>query len=148
MLGKVKLGGGLEAIHAATQVDLVSVEGEDLLFGEAPFNLNGEVGFLKLANPEAVSGEEEVTGQLHGERGSALGAAVGAEVVPQSTTDAQYVDAPMGLEALVFNGEDGLTEDGSEVVVTDHHAAFQREGANDRSEERRVGKECRSRWSP
>jgi hypothetical protein len=44
---------------------------------------------------------------------------------------AQDVDAPMRLEVLVFNGDDGLAQDRRKVVVIDHHAAFQREGADD-----------------
>ena len=45
--------------------------------------------------------------------------------------DAEDVDAPVGLEALVFNGDDGLAQDGGEVVVADHFAALQGEGADD-----------------
>ena len=37
----------------------------------------------------------------------------------------------MGLEVLVFDGDDGLAQDRSEVVVVDHDAALQRERADD-----------------
>ena len=43
----------------------------------------------------------------------------------------KHVDAPVRLEALVFNGDDGLAQDRRKVVVVDHHAALQREGADD-----------------
>ena len=39
--------------------------------------------------------------------------------------DAQDVDAPVGLEALVFNGDDGLAKDGGKAVVVDHLAPLQ-----------------------
>jgi hypothetical protein len=35
------------------------------------------------------------------------------------------------LEALVFNGDDGLAENRREVVVIDHNAALEGKGAND-----------------
>jgi hypothetical protein len=54
-----------------------------------------------------------------------------AEVVPGGTGDAKDVDAPMGREAFVFNGDDGLAKDGSEVVVVNDFAAFQSERADD-----------------
>ena len=46
-------------------------------------------------------------------------------------TDAQHVDAPVRLEALVFNGDDGLAQHRGKVVVVDHLAALQRKGADD-----------------
>ena len=40
-------------------------------------------------------------------------------------------------------------EDYSQIVQDDHRRRWQRgDWTDDRSEERRVGKECRSRWSP
>jgi enoyl-CoA hydratase/carnithine racemase len=41
----------------------------------------------------------------------------------------------------VFNAFD-------EAMIAELDAAFDELSADDRSEERRVGKECRSRWSP
>ena len=131
VLGEVELRGGLKAVHAAAQVDLVAVEGEDLLLGEGALDLDGEIGLLDLADGGAVGGEKEIARQLHGERGGALGAAVAAQVVPERAGDAEDVDAPVRLEALVFNGDDGLAQDRGKVVVVDHDAALQREGADD-----------------
>ena len=131
VLGKEILRGGLEAVHPAAQVNLVAVEGEDLLLGEGALNLDGEVGLLHLAHDGAVGGEKEIARQLHGERGSALRAAVRADVVPGGAGDAEDIDAPVRLEVLVFNGDDGLAQDGRKAVVADHLAALQREGADD-----------------
>ena len=131
VLGKEILRGGLEAVHAAAQVNLVAVEGEDLLLGEGALDLDGEVGLLNLAHDGAVGGEKKIARQLHGQRGSALRAAVDADVVPGGADDAEDVDAPVRLEVLVFNGDDGLAQDGRKVVVADHDAALQREGADD-----------------
>ena len=60
-----------------------------------------------------------------------LNAAVAAQVVPQGSGDAQDIDAPMGLEALVFNGDDGLAQDRRKVVVVDDHAPLEGKGTDD-----------------
>ncbi len=49
--------------------------------------------------------------------------------MPGGSGDAEDVDAPVGLEVLVFNGDNGLAKDGGEVVVVDDDAAFEGEGA-------------------
>ena len=52
-----------------------------------------------------------------------------------------------GLEQVDEGGDLYVTGDNTEVAVRGRNAKGDTEGA-DRSEERRVGKECRSRWSP
>ncbi len=131
VFGEEKLRGGFETVHAVAEVDLVAVKGEDLLLGEGALDLDGEIGFLHFAGGGALGGEEEVAGQLHGERGGALGASVGADVMPDRADDAEGIDAPVGLEALVFNGDDGLAEDGGKAVVADDLAALEGKGADD-----------------
>ena len=68
VLAEVILRRGFEAIHAAAEVDLVSVEREDLLLGEGSLDLDGEIGFLHFASRGAIGGEEQIARQLHGER--------------------------------------------------------------------------------
>ena len=62
-----------------------------------------KVGFLQFAGSGALGRKEEITRQLHGERGGALDAAMTAQIVDHRSGDAQDVDAPVRLEALVFN---------------------------------------------
>ena len=131
MLAEVELRRGFKAIHAAAEVDLVAIEGKDLLLGEGALDLDGEISLLQLAGSGAVRGKKEIARQLHGERGGALGAAVAAHVVPQRSGDAQDIDAPMGLEALVFNGDDGLAQDRRKAVVVDDHTPLEGKGADD-----------------
>ena len=131
MLAEVKLGSGFKAVHSAAQINLIAVEGENLLLGEGALDLNGEKRFLDFARRGAFRGEKEVARQLHGERGSALSAAVAADVVPRGTGDTEYIDAPMRLEALVFNGDDGLAQDGRKIIVADHFASLERKRADD-----------------
>ncbi len=94
-------------------------------------DLDGEIGLLNLARGGALPREEEIARQLHGERGCALEAAVGAQVIPDRFHDAEYIHAPVGLELLVFNGDHGLAQHRSEVVVADHFAALEGKGSDD-----------------
>ena len=48
-----------------------------------------------------------------------------AQVVPRRSNNAEYVDAPVGLEAFVFNREDGLAEDGGKVVGADRQSGVE-----------------------
>ena len=66
VLGKVEFRSGLEAVHSAAQVDLIAIEGEDLLLGEGALDLDGQISLLQLATGGALGGEKEVAGQLHG----------------------------------------------------------------------------------
>jgi len=77
-----------------------------------------------------VGREEEVARQLHGERGGSLGAVAGSYVVHKGAADAQYIDSPVGFEALVFIEMTAWRRMG-QTVVADHLAAFQRKRADD-----------------
>jgi len=50
--------------------------------------------------------------------------------------------------AWILYGPDGPTVTTSNVTMTENELIFGYAGEGERSEERRVGKECRSRWSP
>jgi len=52
---------------------------------------------------------------------------VGDDVVPGGPGDAEDIDAPVGFEVLVFNRDNGLAQDGREVVVVDEDAPLQSE---------------------
>src|ERR1035438_512274 len=123
VLGEVELRSSLEAIHSMAEINLVAIKGEYLFLGEAALDLYGQICLLELARGGALGGEKEVARQLHGERGCALSAAVVAQVVPDGSHDAEDIDAPMGLEALVFNGDDGLAQDGGKVVRSEEHTS-------------------------
>jgi len=121
----------LEAVHAAAEIDLIGVKGENLLLGKGALNLDGEIGLLNFAHGSAIGGEKEVARQLHGECRCALGAPMRADVVPGGAGHAKDIDAPVGLEIFVFDRDDGLAQHGREAVVAHYFAALQREGADD-----------------
>ena len=111
--------------------DLVGVEGEDLRLRESALDLDGEQGLLNFALEGAVGRQEEITGQLHGQRRGALYAAAGFDVAIGSSHNAPDVDAPVPVEIFVLDGDQGIAQDLRVVVVGSDHAALQREGAND-----------------
>src|ERR1700691_5253390 len=89
VFGKEVLGRSFEAVISAAEVNLVAVEREDLFFGESALDLDGEVCLLHLAHGSAVRGEKKIARQLHGERGCALRAAGGADVMPGGAGNAK-----------------------------------------------------------
>ena len=76
VFAEVGLGGFAEAVDgeaaALAEVDLVGVHLEDLLLGEAVFELEGDDDLDELALDALLRREEESARQLHGERGAAL----------------------------------------------------------------------------
>ena len=79
-LAEQELAGGLHAVAAVAEVDLVAVEGEDLFLGEALLDLEGQDDLLDLPLVGLLGGEEQQPRELHGQRGEALALASGAEV--------------------------------------------------------------------
>ena len=129
VFAEVEGGACLEAEDAVAEIDLVRVEGEYLLLGERALDLDGEEDLLQLPAEGAVAREKQVARQLHGEGGGALGAAARGQVVIRRAGDAEYVDAPVALEVLVLDGEDGLAQHGREGGVGHDGAAFECKGA-------------------
>ena len=59
----------------------------------------------------------------------------------------ETVGVMKGSDRANFNGSLGITYQGEKLIVSENLSVGTNNNAN-RSEERRVGKECRSRWSP
>ena len=55
---------------------------------------------------------------------------------------------PAGLQSVMYSASNVIIQSSVNALGTDTIAAWTAYGKIDRSEERRVGKECRSRWSP
>src|SRR5215470_12891904 len=93
---------GLEAVNAMTEIDLVGVEREDLVFSEAALNLNGQQRLLDLAMVRTIWGKKQITRELHGERGRPLGFLSRLDVTVRGADDSPHVDPPVAIEALVL----------------------------------------------
>ena len=72
IFSEIDLGGRREAVGALAEIDLVDVELEDLVLGQAVLDLEGEQRFVELARERLLRGQEEVARHLHGDGGGAL----------------------------------------------------------------------------
>ena len=119
-------GGFAEAVDGEgavlAEVDLVGVHLEDLLLGEAMFELEGDNDLDELAFELLLRGKKEAARELHGERGATLAFAAGEQVVAQCAYQADVVDAAVIEEAAVFDGGDGLDEVRRQLGVGDQVA--------------------------
>jgi hypothetical protein len=131
VLAEVVFRSGLKPIHALAEIDLVGVQGEYLLLGKCPLDLNGEKNFLQLAAEGLLAGQKKITRQLHGQGGSALSAAIRGQIVIGSAQHTKDVDPPMALEVLILNGDHRLAQDGRNGLIGNHDAALQGKGAED-----------------
>ena len=96
---------------SVTKVDVVQVVVENLLLRVHPLDLKGQEGLLQLPAEGLLVGEEERPSQLHGDRAGPLGDAAVVEVFDDSAEDSDKVDSPMGVEAGVLHGDEGLLDD-------------------------------------
>ena len=107
-LAEIDLRGGGKAVRALAQVDLVDVELEDLIFGQAVLDLEGEQHLVELAGERFFLGQEEIARDLHGDRARALPRAAGHEIGQRGAQRRRVIHAAMLVEALVFCREDRL----------------------------------------
>ena len=99
------------AVRADAEVDLIEVEFENLILGERPLHAEGEQRLLDLALDGHLVAQQEVLGDLLGDRRGADRAPVGhepGEVGDRGAHDAQRVDARMRVEILVLGREERL----------------------------------------
>ena len=82
-----------------------------------------EEGFLDLAVERALVGEEEVLGELLGQRRAALDDAAGTGILGDGTEEAEEIDAEMLEEAAVLGGEEGGDDEGRQLLIADQDAA-------------------------
>ena len=96
-----------EAVHgkraALSEIDVVAIEREDVLFRQPRFKDERHHRFFELAAQRAVAGQEGVLDELLGQRRAALHDASMLDIHPQRAGDAMPVDAVMREEAPVFN---------------------------------------------
>ena len=104
-LAKVTLGGFLDAVAAAAEIDGVGVHLKDLLLRIGLFNVDGGKGFGRLAGHALFLCEQGVLGQLLGQGAAALGHGTAADVGDHGPEDSAWVNAFMGHEVLVLGGD-------------------------------------------
>jgi hypothetical protein len=106
VLAEVGLGGGLDAIGAAPEVDRVEVALEDLVLGQVAVDLDRDDHLAQLAVEGAVLGEEVVLDVLLGDRRPAALDVGAAHGLPHRAGDAAWGDPGVGVEVAVLGGDD------------------------------------------
>src|SRR5262249_26594257 len=109
-LSEVRAGGGLDAVGAMPEVDLVQVHLENSILRIAALELDREERFLQLSLEALIRGEEQNLGELLGDGAAALDDPSPAVVLYDGPRDADGVDAPVRVEAAVFGGDDGVAK--------------------------------------
>ena len=116
-LAEVELRRRLDAVGAVAEVHLVAVEREDLLLGVALLDLHREQQLLDLALPGLLVGEEQLAGELLGQRAGAAGLAHLDQVGDDGAGQPGEAQPEVLEEAGVLGGEDGLAHLQRDVVV-------------------------------
>ena len=95
---------------AAAEIGAVEVEFEDLGLGQPHLQPQRQERLLDLALDGALVRQEQVLGELLGDRGAALHHAAGARIGEHRAQRAGEVDAEMLVEAAVLGGEHRLDQ--------------------------------------
>ena len=109
-LAEIELRGRLDAEGAAAHIGAVEVELEDLVLGELALQPEREVCFLDLALERPLARQEEVLGELLGDRGAALHDAARLGIACDGAEGADDVDAEMVVEAAILGREHCLDD--------------------------------------
>jgi hypothetical protein len=120
----VDLRSGAEAVGALSEVDLVEIQLQDLVLGQAVLDLEREQRLVQLSRERLFRGEKEVARHLHGDRARALAAASRDDVRVRRAHHADVVDPGVLVEALVLDRDDGVLQVGGDLGYGHHRAPF------------------------
>ena len=110
LLAEIELGCRRRAEIAAAHIGAVEIELEDLVLGIMPLQPDREERLLDLALEGTLGAQEQVLGQLLGDRGTALGRVFALRVGHQRPERTDRVDAPVIVKAPILGGESRLDE--------------------------------------
>ena len=109
-LAEIEVGRGGDAECAAAHIGAVEIELQDLLLGQVRLEPEREKGLLDLALDGALVGQEQVLGELLGDRGPALDHRIGADILLHRPDQAEEIDAEMLEEAPVLRRQHRLDD--------------------------------------
>ena len=105
-----------DAGGAGAEIDAVEIELDDLVLGEILLEPHCQHGFLGLARHGALGLEEQVLGELLGQRRAALDDAARPDIFDRGAHEADRIDAEMRPEPAVLDGDDRLRHIGRQFV--------------------------------
>src|SRR3989475_9205205 len=116
---------------------MVATDGHRLALAETDHKLAGLNGEVKVLIPKKAMDEVEK-----------LSSAAGSDAYIDFAKDESHLFFQVGHRLLISRILTGQFPNYEAVLPRDNNKSVVIERAELRSEERRVGKECRSRWSP
>ena len=123
VLAEIILRGDFHPVTGAAQVNDVQVFFQNLVLGHYVFQLQRQIGLLKLALVGLFAGEQRQLDQLVRNGGSALGAAAG-DVVAQCAADSLDVHPLMLVKAGVLTGDNRVFQHVGNFVDAGVNAVF------------------------
>ena len=124
-LSEIPLGSRLDAVGSVTQVDVVQVQGDDLLLGQIPVDLVGEKRLLDLPHVTLLRGKIEGFCDLLRDRASPLNDPARLEVFKKGTRHALHVEPLVLEEARIFCGDECLDQNLRDLFVLDDLPVFE-----------------------
>ena len=122
-LAEIFLRRGLDPIGARAEIDAVEIEFEDLVLGVAALEPERQDRLLDLARQRALPRQEQILGELLGQRRAALDAAAAGHIAQKRARHAERVDAVMFVEPPILDRHEGLRQIGRQVDEPDRRAA-------------------------
>ena len=116
---EVALACCLHAIGAGAEIDAVEIKLENFGLGVLALQPERQFDFLQFALEGALLGQEQVLGQLLGERRAALRHAAMQDVGDRRAQNAPGVDAEMRIEAPVLDGDERLRQIRRQILQRD-----------------------------
>ncbi len=95
MFSEVVLGGRLDSIAPMSEIDLVEIKIEDLLFSKGLLHAIGQNGLSNLSRPLSLGGEKEGSGNLLGNGTPSLDDFPGLDILPEGPEDSGVIEALM-----------------------------------------------------
>ena len=100
-----------DAVSALAEIDLVDIQLQNLLLVEFFLDLHGEEDLVQFADIGSLPAQEEISGDLHGDRAAALAdLAARHEQADGGAHQPFDVHSGMLVEALVLGGDEGLEQ--------------------------------------
>jgi len=134
VLAEIGLGRGLDPEGLPAERDLVQIELEDLLLVQHAFDAPREDHFLELAGDRIFVADQDVLGDLLGNRGTAASASAGPElgrIVDHGPGQPGVINPAVAPEALVLGREEGVDDGLGEIDEAQLHTPFAGVGVDD-----------------
>ena len=108
VLGKEGGSGGVDTVGTVSEVDLVQVQLENLVFAKKLFHAASEDGFSQLSTEGLFIGKETVAGQLHGNGAGTLTETHGTQISEERSQHSSSIDTVVLVESTILDGDDRL----------------------------------------